>query len=76
MDMVIDVEDANGGQCSALGFPVHFNGTNQPARSAAPLLGEHTREILMAAGITDEEYQALRQAHVCMDNDEAVPVAS
>ncbi|HWL27385.1 MAG TPA: CoA transferase, partial [Burkholderiaceae bacterium] len=76
MDMVIDVEDANGGQCSALGFPVHFNGTNQPARSAAPLLGEHTREILMAAGITQQEYEALRQAQVCMDNDEAVPVAS
>lgn len=74
VDMVIDVDDANGGQCSALGFPVHFNGMNEPARSAAPLLGQHTRQILSAAGFTDQEYEALRQAHVCMDNEETVPV--
>lgn len=76
VDMVIDVDDANGGQCPALGFPIHFNGVNRPASSAAPLLGEHTREILEEAGITPHAYEALRSANICMDLSESANTAS
>ncbi|GLC97996.1 CoA transferase [Cupriavidus sp. TA19] len=64
--MVIDVDNANGGIAQAIGLPLHFNGENKPARTAAPFLGEHTRELLSTIGVGPEDYTSLCSAGVCL----------
>jgi crotonobetainyl-CoA:carnitine CoA-transferase CaiB-like acyl-CoA transferase len=46
MGMVVDAETAVGGTRQMIGFPIHFGGKNCPAVSAAPRLGQHTRDVL------------------------------
>ena len=66
LNMVIDVEDANGGSMRSLGMPILFNGTNSPSVDAAPQLGQHTQEVLQAWGVTPEEYALLLKEQACM----------
>ena len=44
---------------SALGIPVKLSDTPGSVRRAAPLLGEHTAEVLREAGLSAEEIAAL-----------------
>ncbi len=46
----------------ALGFPVKLSGTPQQVRHPAPLLGQHTDEILAEIGMTAARIDALRQS--------------
>ncbi|MNV98863.1 formyl-coenzyme A transferase [compost metagenome] len=62
MDMVIDAETADGGTRPMIGLPLHFDGSNAPAASAAPHLGQHTREVLQAFGFARDEVEQLLQA--------------
>ena len=66
LNMVIDVEDANGGSMRSLGLPILFNGTNSPSASAAPQLGQHTQEVLTAWGVSADEYAVLVKEQACM----------
>jgi formyl-CoA transferase len=43
----------------AIGSPLHLSDTPPVMRRAAPLLGEHTREVLAEAGIPAAEIDAL-----------------
>ena len=46
-----------------LGLPIKLTRTpGDPARAPAPALGEHTDEVLMAAGFSAEEIAALRES--------------
>ncbi len=47
------------GEISALGIPVKMSDTPGAIRRPAPLLGEHTAEVLREAGFTEEEIGAL-----------------
>jgi formyl-CoA transferase len=47
------------GEMSALGIPVKLSDTPGAVRRPAPLLGEHTDEVLREAGFSDEEIAAL-----------------
>lgn len=57
--MVVDVEHSHLGTTKALGSPVKFSATPTSIRHGAPLLGEHTREILGEFGYLDSEIDAL-----------------
>jgi crotonobetainyl-CoA:carnitine CoA-transferase CaiB-like acyl-CoA transferase len=59
-DMVIEVEHSRLGSVRSLGSPVKLSG-HSAARAArgAPLLGEHTREVLGEAGISEDEVSDL-----------------
>lgn len=59
MDIVIDADTAAGGRRPMIGLPLHFDGANAPARSAAPRLGQHTSEVLAEFGFTAAEIDAL-----------------
>jgi crotonobetainyl-CoA:carnitine CoA-transferase CaiB-like acyl-CoA transferase len=62
IDMVIDCVSSDGGPAKSLGLPIHFDGTNSPARGAAPQLGQHTVSALTGWGFSDEEIRTLLNA--------------
>ncbi len=61
-DMVVEVEHSRLGRTKALGSPVKFSHTPTRISRGAPLLGEHTREILAEYGYDDSEIEALAAA--------------
>jgi crotonobetainyl-CoA:carnitine CoA-transferase CaiB-like acyl-CoA transferase len=59
--MTVEVEHPAFGVLRQVGIPLAFGSTPGAIRSAPPLLGEHTDEVLTAAGVTHEELAALRR---------------
>jgi crotonobetainyl-CoA:carnitine CoA-transferase CaiB-like acyl-CoA transferase len=57
--MVVEVEHSRLGPTSTLGSPVKFSDTPTSIKRGAPLLGEHTREILNEHGYSNSEIEAL-----------------
>jgi crotonobetainyl-CoA:carnitine CoA-transferase CaiB-like acyl-CoA transferase len=49
-DMIVEVDHPVAGAVKTLGHPVKFSETPASIRSAAPLLGQHSREVLHEAG--------------------------
>jgi crotonobetainyl-CoA:carnitine CoA-transferase CaiB-like acyl-CoA transferase len=54
-EMVIEVDHATLGKVRTLGLPVKFSDTPGGVRRGAPLLGQHTREVLREFGFADAE---------------------
>jgi len=52
-ELVVDVEHPTLGAIRALGSPIKLSATPPEVRRRAPLLGEHTEEVLCEAGIRD-----------------------
>ncbi|WP_326539600.1 CaiB/BaiF CoA transferase family protein [Pseudorhodoferax sp.] len=61
-DMVLKIQHPVEGETRALGFPVKLGGTPQQVRHPAPLLGQHTDEVMREIGMSPEAIGALRQA--------------
>ena len=57
--MVVEVDHPLAGPTKAIGFPIKFSETPGAVKRAAPLLGEHTREILAALGYSSAEIAKL-----------------
>jgi crotonobetainyl-CoA:carnitine CoA-transferase CaiB-like acyl-CoA transferase len=58
-DMVVDLVHPQAGATKALGCPIHFSQTPTHIGRPAPILGEHTRELLREYGYDDREIDAL-----------------
>ncbi|HRD75077.1 MAG TPA: CoA transferase [Hyphomicrobiaceae bacterium] len=58
-DMVPAVEHPIAGAVQTIGLPVKFSGTPGEVLHAAPLFGEHTREVLVEAGLAAAEIDRL-----------------
>jgi crotonobetainyl-CoA:carnitine CoA-transferase CaiB-like acyl-CoA transferase len=54
-ELVVDVEHPMLGKIKALGSPIKMSATPPDVRRRAPLLGEHTREVLSEMGFADAE---------------------
>jgi crotonobetainyl-CoA:carnitine CoA-transferase CaiB-like acyl-CoA transferase len=57
--MVVELEHPRAGRTWALGLPVKLSATPGQVARAAPLLGEHTREVLSEYGFTSAEIEDL-----------------
>jgi crotonobetainyl-CoA:carnitine CoA-transferase CaiB-like acyl-CoA transferase len=62
-EMVVGIEHPTRGRLWQTGAPFEFDGEHGPMR-AAPLLGEHTDEVLAEYGYTAEEIAGLRAGGV------------
>ncbi|CAA2102188.1 Acetyl-CoA:oxalate CoA-transferase [Methylobacterium bullatum] len=58
--MRIEVPHPIEGTVPNIGFPVKLTGTPQRARRHAPLLGEHTADVLSEFGLSADQIEALR----------------
>jgi crotonobetainyl-CoA:carnitine CoA-transferase CaiB-like acyl-CoA transferase len=59
-EMAIDVDHGKRGVVRMTGFPVKLSDTPARVRHPAPELGEHTTALLVEAGYTTAEIDALR----------------
>lgn len=57
--MVVETVHPQAGPTRGVGCPIHFSATPTPASTPAPLLGQHTRELLREAGYGDAQIDAL-----------------
>ncbi len=63
-EMLIDVPHGTLGSTKAIGAPVKFSRTPAAVLRGAPILGEHTREILAEIGFTADEIEELKNEGV------------
>ena len=61
-EMVVEVEHPTLGRLKTLGSPIKLSATPPDVGRRAPLLGEHTDEVLAEAGYTGSEIAALRRS--------------
>jgi len=60
-EMVIEVDHARAGRTRALGTPIKFSETPGDLTRPAPLLGQHSREVLDQLGYSAAEIEALQR---------------
>jgi len=58
-EMVVELEHPRAGRTRALGLPIKLSATPGRVSRAAPLLGQHTREVLAEYGFASREIEAL-----------------
>ncbi len=63
-EMVIEINHPSFGKVSQVGIAIKMSKTPGKVRSLAPLLGEHTEEILLNLGYSKPEIENLRQTGV------------
>ncbi len=54
-EMIVETTHPTAGQVRAIGLPIKFSDTPGDTRRAAPLLGQHTREVLRDHGFSDAQ---------------------
>ena len=58
-EMVVEVAHSKLGPVMTVGCPVKFSEPPASIKRGAPLLGEHTQEVLAELGYTDQEIEEL-----------------
>ena len=61
-DMVVDLEHPRAGSTQAIGCPIKFSATPSHVGRPAPMLGQHTSEVLSEFGFAPNEIAALLAA--------------
>ncbi|CAB3641808.1 Acetyl-CoA:oxalate CoA-transferase [Achromobacter pestifer] len=61
-ELIVTSQHATLGEVRNIGLPVRFGGQPRQAARPAPLLGEHSREILADLGYSSEEIEAMLAA--------------
>ena len=59
MDLLPRLHHPVAGEIQCVGLPVTFHGTPASIRSASPMPGQHSSEILQELGYTAEKIQSL-----------------
>ncbi len=67
-NMLVDLEDPDLGTIHNIGIPVKLSATPGQIRTRAPMLGEHSSEVLMEHGFSQAEVDELVGANVVLEN--------
>ena len=54
-NMVVDVKNEKAGSFKAIGMPIKFSDTRVENTKESPTFGEHTKEILINYGFSEQE---------------------
>jgi crotonobetainyl-CoA:carnitine CoA-transferase CaiB-like acyl-CoA transferase len=60
-EMIVETTHPTAGKVKAIGLPIKFSETPGGVRKPAPLLGEHTREVLREHGFSDAEIDQMAE---------------
>ena len=63
-DMLLEVQHPSAGKIKQTGIPIKFSATPGSIDSPPPLLGQHSKEILLELGYSQDEVEALEQQEV------------
>lgn len=63
-EMVIQVDHPVAGRVSALGCPLKFSAGDGVTQRGAPMLGQHTRQVMLELGYSEQDIESLAQQHV------------
>jgi formyl-CoA transferase len=63
-DMIVEMEHAEAGGVKMLGIPFRLSETPGAIRGPSPLLGQHTKEVLLELGYSEAEIEAWREQGV------------
>ena len=66
--MLVDLEDSDLGTIHNIGIPVKLSGTPGQIRTRAPMLGEHSAEVLLEHGFSQSEVDQLVSRNVVVEN--------
>ena len=66
--MLVDLEDSDLGTIHNIGIPVKLSGTPGQIRTRAPMLGEHSAEVLREHGFSQSEVDQLVIGNVVVEN--------
>jgi formyl-CoA transferase len=69
--MVVEVDHPKIGRMKTLGLPIKSTGELTEIRKPAPLLGQHSAEVLAELGYTDQEIEALFAGGTVFDGSRA-----
>ena len=68
--MVVELEHPRAGRTRALGLPIKLSASPGQVTRPAPLLGQHTREVLAEFGFSSSEIEALVASGAALANAE------
>jgi crotonobetainyl-CoA:carnitine CoA-transferase CaiB-like acyl-CoA transferase len=54
-EMIVEIAHPTAGHVNAIGLPIKFSNTPGGVRRAAPVLGQHTREVSLEHGFSGSE---------------------
>jgi crotonobetainyl-CoA:carnitine CoA-transferase CaiB-like acyl-CoA transferase len=58
-EMIVETEHPVAGKVKAIGLPIKFSDTPGGVRTAAPLFGQHTADVLREVGFSDGEIEQM-----------------
>jgi crotonobetainyl-CoA:carnitine CoA-transferase CaiB-like acyl-CoA transferase len=59
--MIVETTHPTAGKVKAIGLPIKFSDTPGGVRTAAPVMGEHTREVLLETGFSKAEIEQMAE---------------
>jgi len=68
-EMIVETAHPTAGHVKAIGLPIKFSDTPGGVRRAAPIFGQHTREVLRDSGFSDAEIEQLAAEGVIQMSD-------
>ncbi|MDQ6916662.1 MAG: CoA transferase [Pseudomonadota bacterium] len=71
--MVVETQHSKAGAVRAIGCPIKLSETPPGISRAAPLFGQHTREVLAEAGLTTVEIDALIETRSAIQSSDGSP---